>query len=104
MTIQELAAGLKATDLPVAYHHFKKPPALPYLVYLYSYSSDLMADGMNYKDISNFQVELYSDKKDLASELIVENKLRDLDLPYFKTETWIETEELYQVLYEVQII
>lgn len=104
MTQQELYQGLSEIGLPIAYHHFGEPTTLPYLVYLFSYSSDLFADGKNYKTISNFQIELYSNKKDLDSEQKVENKLQDLGLPYFKTETWIETEELYQTLYEVRIL
>ena len=104
MTQQELYQGLSEIGLPISYHHFVESPALPYLVYLFSYSSDLIADGKNYKTISNFQIELYSNKKDLANELKVENKLQDLGLPYFKTETWIEAEELYQTLYEVRIL
>lgn len=104
MTITELNQALKTIGLPVAYHHFAKPPAPPYLVYLFSSSADVIADNQNYVDVSNFQVELYNNKKDPATEKLVENKLKELKLPYTKTETFIESEGLFQVLYLIQVI
>lgn len=104
MTLAELYQELKSIGLPVQYHHFTDPPTPPYLVYLFAYSNDLMADNINYQDISNFQVELYTKTKDLTSEKRVEDKLKELQLPYSKIETWIDTEKLFQVIYEIQLI
>jgi len=104
MTQAELFQELKNIGLPLTYHHFTTPPALPYLIYLFSYSNDLIADNQNYQEISNFQIELYSNKKDLASEKLVEDKFKALRMPYSKLETWIDTENLYQIIYEIQII
>ena len=104
MTQVDLAQALKSTGLPVAYHSFKKAPTPPYLVYLFSYSDDLMADDCNYVDMANFQVELYSTKKDPATEKLVELKFKELGLPYSKIETFIQSEDLFQILYRVQLI
>ncbi len=104
MTITELNQALKTIGLPVAYHHFTEPPEPPYLVYLFSYSDDFMADNQNYKEISNYQLELYTKIKSPATESLVKDKLRELQLSYTKTETFIETEGLYQVLYLFQVI
>ena len=104
MTQAELFQELKSIGLPVAYHHFTSPPSLPYLIYLFSYSNDLIADNINYQEISNFQVELYSNKKDLVNEKLIEDKFRSHRMPYTKLETWIDTEGLYQIIYEIQII
>lgn len=104
MTQAELYQALKAIGYPVAYLHFENPPQPPYLVYLFTYSSDLMADNQNYVEVSNFQVELYTNKKDLAAERKVQDKLKELKLPYTKTETWIDSEKLFQVIYEIQLI
>ncbi len=104
MTQVELLNLLKATGYPVAYSHFKTEPAAPYLVYLFSYDADLMADNRNYVEISNFQVELYTEIKDLAAEKKVQNALKGAELAYRKTETLIESENLYQILYEIQLI
>jgi hypothetical protein len=109
MTQIELYQSLKSIGFPVAYHHFegteKNPvPTPPYIVYLFAYSSDFIADNINYKEISNFQVELYTTKKDLQSEALVQNKLKELELPYSKIEAYLDTEKMYQVIYEIRLI
>ena len=92
---------LKTTKLPVAYHHFTSPPSPPYIVYLFSYNSNFGADNKVYDVKKNFQVELYSKAKDLASEKLIEDLLDANEIYWEKTETYIESEGLYQVLYEI---
>ena len=104
MTITELNQALKSIGLPLAYHSFKTAPTPPYLVYLFTYSNDMIADNQNYVEISNFQVELYNTKKDPATEKRVEDKLKELESPYTKTETFVESEGLFQVIYLFQVI
>lgn len=104
MTQAELYQALKAIGYPVAYSHFKDTPSPPFITYQFAYSNDMMADNQNYAEISNFQVELYTADKDLAVESAVQNKLKELGLPYTKTETWIDSEKLYQIIYEIQLI
>ncbi len=104
MTQAELYQELSEIGYPLDYSHFEEYQETPYMVYLFDSSSDLIADNHNYKDISNFNIELYTDIKDLVAEKKVEDKLKELELSYYKSETWIESEKVFQVLYEVQII
>jgi hypothetical protein len=97
-TLYEL---LKTTNLPVAYHHFVSPPSPPYIVYLFSYSSNFGADNKVYDAEKNFQVELYTTNKDPTSEALIEGLFDANDIYWDKTETYIESEGLYQVLYEI---
>lgn len=99
--MQELYNLLKALGLPIAYHHFKTPPSPPYIVYLFSYSNNFGADDKVYDKSNNYQIELYSIKKDLASEKLIEDLFDSNDIFYDKTETYIDSEGLYQVLYEI---
>jgi hypothetical protein len=92
---------LKTTGLPVAYHHFTSPPTPPYIVYLFSYSSNFGADNKVYDAEKNFQVELYTTNKDPTSEALIEGLFDANDIYWDKTETYIESEGLYQVLYEI---
>ena len=92
---------LKTTDYPVAYHHFASPPVPPYIVYLFSYSGNFGADNKVYKSANNYQVELYTKQKDLASEKLIEDLFDANDIYWDKTETYIESEGLFQVLYEI---
>ena len=103
MTQAELFQALKEIGYPVAYSHFKEPQSPPFIVYLFSYSGDFMADGTNYHEISNFQIELYTAYKDLVAEGKVQAKLKELGLPYSKLETFVESEGLFQILYRIQI-
>ena len=96
-----LFALLKTTGLPVAYHHFTSPPSPPYIVYLFSYNTNFGADNKVYNAVKNFQVELYTKAKDLASEKLIENLFDANDIYWEKTETYIDSEGLYQVLYEI---
>ena len=92
---------LKSTGLPVAYHHFVSPPSPPYIVYLFSYSSNFGADNKVYDAEKNYQVELYTTKKDPVSEKLIEDLFDEHDIYWEKTETYIEGEGLFQVLYEI---
>jgi len=109
MNIQELKTELNSLGLPVAYREFKNTsenpvPSPPFITYHFTFNSDLIADNQNYVDIENFQVELYTAKKDLAAEKAIQDKLKELGLPYQKFETFIDSEKLYQMVYEIQIL
>jgi len=109
MTLAELYQALKAIGYPVAYSHFvdtpqNPAPKPPFITYREAYSSDVMADNINYVGVSNIQIELYTSTKDLTAERKVQDKLKELQLPYTKTENWIDSEKLFQVIYETQLI
>lgn len=104
MTQAELYTALKSLGYPVAYLSFMTSPSPPFITYQFSYSNDLMADNYNYLEISNFQVELYTVKKDLAAEKKVQDKLKELQMPYSKNEAWLDSEKLHQIIYEIQLI
>lgn len=104
MNLQELANHLKSIGVEVAYSHFDKPTPLPYIVYSFTNTNDLIADNINFVEISNIDIELYSDKKDLALERLLQDKLKELELPHRKYEAYIDKERMYQVVYEIQIL
>lgn len=104
----ELYNLLNSLGLPVTYRKFtvtptKPPPNPPYIVYLFTYSDNFGADNKVYDKGDNIQVELYSIKKDLAREKLIEDLFDNNDIFYEKTETYIDSEGLYQVLYEIQM-
>lgn len=98
-----LLSVLKTTGLPVAYHHFVSPPTPPYVVYLFTFSKNIGADNKVYSKVNAYQVELYAIKKDLASEKLIEDALDLAESFYEKSETFIDSENLYQVIYEIEI-
>ena len=48
-------------------------------------------------------IELYTDKKAPDLEKQVESVLRRHHIYYTKTETWIPSEKMYEVLYEMEV-
>ena len=103
LTHAELFQALKETGYRVAYSHFKEPQSPPFVVFLFGYSNDFMADGENYHEISNYQIELYTKYKEPPVEENVQAKLKEIGLPYSKIETYIEDADLFQIVYRVQI-
>lgn len=109
MTLEELNLILKTTGFPVAYSHFVESeneplPEPPFVVYLVVYSNNFMADNKVHKSIQTVQIELYTDRKDLSAEAILEAALNDNNLPFQTTETFIDSEQLFQKIYEVRLI
>lgn len=103
MTLVELKKLLDATGFPVAYSHFNEAKDAPYICYLVTYSPHFHADNKTYHKIDSVDIELYTDKKDLLAESVIESILDDNDLPYEPIETFIESEKLFQKIYEVRL-
>lgn len=91
---------------PTAYSHFNigEAKAPPFITYYYMNNDDFIADNVNYKAVNNIAVALYVDKKDLAIEKQIEDIFISLETPFSKTETWIESENFYEIFYEIEII
>ncbi|RHR52108.1 hypothetical protein DWX10_16995 [Clostridium sp. AF18-27] len=106
MTEQEIFQMIKSIGLPVAYHHFEEgqSPDPPFLVYLYPGTNHFSADGTVYQGVNQLDIELYTDKKDLEAEKRVEAVLKEHGLFYEKTETYLESEKMYEVLFETEVL
>ena len=48
-------------------------------------------------------MELYTDKKDPELEEKLEDILTAHEIPWEKSEVWIESEKMYEVLYQTEI-
>ena len=99
--MEELLQILSETQIPFAYHHFAEgeSPEPPFICYLLPGSNNFSADGKVYYKINEVHIELYTDFKDLAVEQQWEDVLDEHGIFYNKSETWIESEKLYEVLY-----
>ena len=104
MSLEDLYLILKSTELPVAYSHFNEIISPPYITYLSVYSSNFNADNKVYKKIYNIQIELYTKHKDLEIEKKLEDLLDENEIVYETTEEWIDSEKVFQRVYEVRLI
>ena len=105
MKMKDVLSILKETDLPFAYDHFAEgeSPEPPFICYLLPGSNNFSADGKVYYKINEVHIELYTDLKDLAVEQQLEDVLDEHGIFYNKSETWIESEKLYEVLYTFEM-
>ena len=105
MEWQEIVSMLAGLGLPMAYHHFAEgeSPDPPFLLYLSPGSDNFSADGTVYLKVKQLDVELYTDRKDPALEDRLEAVLDAAGLFYNKTESYIDSEKLYEVLYEMEV-
>lgn len=109
MTLAELKQILDATGFPVAYYEFKvtvtnPAPDPPFITYFELDSSNFHADNRTYRKIRNVNIELYTDKKDLAAEKVLEDLLDAHDIPYETDESFIQSQNLFQRIYQIGVI
>lgn len=103
MTFKELKAILETTGYPVAYSHFNEATEPPFITYISAYSSNIFADNSVFHKAEIVQVELYTDYKDPAAEQTVEKALDESDIPWSVEESYIDSERLYQRIYEIGV-
>ena len=99
--MDKLLTVLQETGIPYAYDHFSEgeAPEPTFVCYLFFGSNNFAADGHVYYKINEVHVELYTDCKDLSVERTLEDALDQHGIFYEKSEVWIESEKLYEVLY-----
>ena len=103
--MERLISIIKEMGIPYAYDHFAEgeAPDPPFLCYLLPESDNFSADGKVYLKVSSVNIELYTDSKDLSVEQKLEAVLDTHGIFYDKTEVWIESEKLYEVLYSFEM-
>lgn len=106
MTHEEIYNALSASGFPVTYYAWKTGavPALPYVCYFYPGTDNFGADNNVYVHVNTLYVELYTENKDFNVEAQLENALQNICGYWNKSETYIESEKMYQTLYECEVI
>lgn len=103
--MDKILSILNALGIPFAYDHFAQgeSPDPPFICYLIPGTNNFSADGVAYYKINQYNIELYTDLKDLSLERKLEEALDEASIFYNKSETWIESESLYEVLYTFEM-
>lgn len=106
MTYQEVAEMVASIGLPYAYYSFpeKEAPPLPYVIYYFPDSADFVADNRNYSAGESLNIELYTENKDFALEKTVENVLNAHGLVFDRVESFLTSEEMYEVLFTTEVV
>ena len=107
MTLEELGSALAATGIPTTYYSWAEDdqnrPDLPFICYLVAYSNNFFADSKTYHRIDHVQIELYTAVKDPTTEETVEDVLYELEIPWEKSEVYLDSENCFQIVYEIEV-
>ena len=103
--MDKIISMLKEIGIPFAYSHFAEgeSPEPPFLCYLLPRSDNFSADGAVYHKLSVVHFEVYTDKKDRTLENRVEDVFDKNNIFYNKSEVWINSEKLYEVIYSFEM-
>ena len=103
--MDKLLEMMAEIPFPSAYDHFAEgeSPEPPFITYLLPGSDNFAADGKVYFRATEVHIELYTDEKNPEVERQVEAVLDEHGIFYDKTEVWIESEKLYEVLYSFEM-
>ncbi len=105
MTYKDIAAMVKSFGLPYAYYQFEEGSGqqCPFVVFYYPNREDFIADGVNYVKKTILTIELYTDSKDFAAETNIEDVLEAHEMVYSKEETYIDSEKMFEVIYDMEV-
>ena len=103
MDYDELLAILAPAGIPWAYHHWDSPPPPPYGVYLEGPYEPLYADDRNYLNVRTIRLEVYSSVRDPVLDARVEAALTAGGLTYEADFTYLESEGLYESIFEIEV-
>ena len=105
MTIEEIEAMLEEVGIPFNYYQFAAGVVdLPYGVYWFPNSNNFGADNIVYSTIGRLEVELYTSDKDISLERKIEKILEGRELFWQKYEGYIKSEDMYGVVYGMEVI
>ena len=106
MSYEDIATMIESFGLPYAYYQFPEGTGQepPFVVFFYSNIDDVYADDSNYQRIVTLNIELYTREKDFEHEETIETALADNGLTYYKEENYIDSEKMYQIAYEMEVI
>ena len=99
MKKSDVPALVERLGFPFSYDHFAEGEGPD----RYPKADNFAADGVAYFKQDVLHIEVYTDRKDPALEEQIEAALDESGIFYGKGETWIDSEKLYEVLYEMEV-
>lgn len=105
MTQEAIEKMLNQMQVPYRYFLFEEREAVapPFMVWYLPGSDNFAADGRVYFRIDKMNLELYTDQKDFSLEEKVEHVFSEAGLYWNKTESFLDEEQMYEVLYEMEV-
>lgn len=106
MTLNEVSEMIDGIGIPNAYYQFANNTGIspPFIIFYYPENLDLIADGVNYCKINRLVIELCTDNKDFSLEEKIENTLNENGLVYQRSETYLDSEQMYEVIFLTSVV
>lgn len=107
MTYEEIKTMIESFGLPFTYYEWREGdtiPNLPYVVFYFPSSDNMSADNHVYQNIEQLNIEVYSKNKNFALENQIETVLNNNGFFWEKTESFIDSEDMYEVLYIMEVV
>lgn len=104
MTLNEFVAVLQESGLPVTHYQWPvgKVPDLPYLVYTIPATDGEYADNHTWAEISEIDVELYTNQRNFQLEDTIKDIFNAHELPYTTEFNYIESEQMFQTTFHLE--
>lgn len=101
----EIESILRRMNISFRYFLFSEKEVVepPFLVWYLPESNNFFADGIVYEKITRLNLELYTDQKEFELEERLESLLEAEGIAWNKTEAFLDEEQLYEVLYEMEV-
>jgi len=106
MTITEVENMMDEIGIPVSYYKFDEGSGIqpPFAVWYFPFSNDVMADNINYVDVRQLVIELYTDEKDFELEETIKQILIAHELPCAYSEDYLSDEMMFVVSFESEVM
>ena len=106
MTQKQFGDMLATAGYPVAYLAFPADdcPAMPFIVFQETGSSNVGADGMVYKRVRDYQVDLFTSDKDPVAEEALENVFDTNEIFWNKVQSVEDNENCQRYTYTIEVL
>ena len=105
---QEMRTLLEQSGIPFKYHHWNKapnsePPPIPFGVFVFVGSNNLIADSGVYHKGHRVRAEIYTEIHNPETISAFEAVLDSAEIPYQSDETYIDSEKMFLNTYELEV-
>lgn len=100
----QMIALLDTLPIDSFYDHAPVGAVLPFITIHSEQPDNFVADNLVYCEKWNFRIDLYSTVKELKLEAEIKELLNDNGIAWTKTEQYIDTEEVYEVEFEFEVL
>lgn len=97
-------ALLNTLSVPSFYDHATEGQTLPFITIHSEQPDNFTADNFVYCEKWNFRIDLYTVYKDLTVEAEIKKLLNDNGIAWVKTEQYIDSENIWEVEFEFEVL